>query len=243
MAIAACRLNISPRWTGLCLLAEEIASANSARPQRTSGRLLGNTMLLYLNVVDGGEGRLTALRGRRVFQPGERLFQVASQLVLYHDMQSIAFDVVKERPAKSFVHDHYANHVSTLFGVCVQMPIYYPFAASFNPALAGPVKLTIFDGGMPPGLDEHTSHVMGAATLMIWSMAFVFFYEQQLDGMTAKFGERTRLHLSPRSCGRRPVRQRRRVVRRSPVLGGAPRLQPATVARVTESSGLPAIVW
>lgn len=133
---------------------------------------------------------MTALRGRRVLQPGERLFQIASQLILYHDMQSIAFDVVKGRPAKSFVYGHYANHVSTLFGVCVQMPIYYPFVASFNPALAGPLELTIFDGGMPPGLDEHTSHVMGAATLMIWSIAFVFFYEQQLDGMTAKFGER-----------------------------------------------------
>ena len=53
----------------------------------------------------------------------------------------------------------------------------------------------------------------------------------------------TRLHLPPRSCGRRPVRQRRRVVRRSPVLGALPRRQPATVARDAESAGLPAIVW
>ena len=72
-------------------------------------------------------------------------------------MQTIAVNAVAERPTPPPVRGHYANHVSTLFGVCVQMPIYHLFAASFSPALAGPAEVTIFDGGMPPGLDEYTS--------------------------------------------------------------------------------------
>lgn len=134
---------------------------------------------------------MTTLRGRLVFRRGDRLFQIASQLVLYHDMQTIAVNAVAERPNPPPAKGHYANHVSTIFGVCVQMPIYFPFAASFNPALDSQVEVTIFDGGMPSGLDEYTSSGMGGATLMIWNMAIVFFYEQQLEAMRAKFGKPT----------------------------------------------------
>jgi hypothetical protein len=134
---------------------------------------------------------LTALRGVKVFRRGDRLSDLVSQLTLYLDMQTIAVNAVADRstppgPRKG----HCASLVSTLFGVLVQMPIYFHFAASFNPALAAPVEIKIVDGGMPPGLDEYTSQDMVGTSLMIWNMALVFFYEQQLDGMRAKFGKR-----------------------------------------------------
>lgn len=79
------------------------------------------------------EERLTALRGVKVFRRGDRLSDLVSQLTLYLDLQTIAVNAVADRstppgPRKG----HCASLVSTLFGVLVQIPIYFHFAASFN---------------------------------------------------------------------------------------------------------------
>jgi hypothetical protein len=134
---------------------------------------------------------LTALRGRREFRHGDRLCQVVSQLCVYLDMATIAVNAVAERQTPPLAFDKYQNIHSTLFGVSVQVPLYFPFPASFNPALAAPVAVTIFDDEMPTGWDEYTSRDMGNTGLMIWNMTLVFFYEQQLDGMRATFGKAT----------------------------------------------------
>jgi hypothetical protein len=132
---------------------------------------------------------MTALRGKRVFHPGDRLCDIVSQLCLYLDMQIIAFNTVAERPMPPVpTKGRYASLPSGLFDVSVYMPIYFPFAASFKPGLGADADITIVEGGMPPGLDEYKSPGLAGMSLMIWNMSLVFFYEQQLDGLMEKFG-------------------------------------------------------
>jgi hypothetical protein len=132
---------------------------------------------------------MTALRGSRMFTRGDRLCDLVSQLFLYLDMQWVAFDAMSQRPPPRGPAT--AGLVSAVFGIRIFYPIYSRFKNSFNPALAAPVEITIVDGAMPPDLEEYKSDEMGGTSLMIWNMALVFFYEQQLDGMRAKFGKRT----------------------------------------------------
>jgi hypothetical protein len=80
--------------------------------------------------------------------------------------------------------------ISELFGICVRVPVFYPFPASFNPALAAPYEIIFVDGGMPSDATDHHSPEMAGASLMIWNMAVVFFYQQQLEAIRARYGRK-----------------------------------------------------
>jgi hypothetical protein len=132
---------------------------------------------------------MTVLRGSRVFRRGDRLFDVVSYLCLYLDMQFTAFLAVRGDPIPGApVKGHQASLLSAMFGVCVQYPVFFPFSASFNPALAAPFEIKIVDGAIPPDAEHHTSPEMGGASLMLWNMALVFFYDRQLGVIRSKLG-------------------------------------------------------